>query len=186
MYMYVCMYTHHIIFIYSSVGRCLGCFRVLAVVNNAAVDIGVHASFQIRVLSGYVHRHGIAGSHDNSIFSFSPTNSYLQPGFETIVFTLEFLRVIPQQVKFNEEIKNWGGGAYNAVILNLCLLSVIWELVRNACPSLPKPAGSRTLGVEPSGLSFNSYSRQVWCMHKCEAHCSLSHLLALLTQVAML
>ena len=84
-----------------------------------------------------------------------------------------------------KKLKNLGGGAYNSVILNPWLLSVTWELVQNACPSLPKPAGSGTLGVEPSELSLNSSSRQVECMHKCETHHSLSHLLALLTQVAM-
>ena len=48
----------------------LGCFHVLAVVNSAAVNIGVHASFQIIVFSGYMPRSGIAGSYGNSIFSF--------------------------------------------------------------------------------------------------------------------
>ena len=32
-------------FIYSSVGGCLGCFHVLAIVNGAAVNIWVHVSF---------------------------------------------------------------------------------------------------------------------------------------------
>ena len=35
----------------SSDTGCLGCSRVLAVVNNAAVNTGVHVSFRIRVLS---------------------------------------------------------------------------------------------------------------------------------------
>ena len=33
------------IFIHSSVDRHLGCFRVLATVNSAAVNTGVHGSF---------------------------------------------------------------------------------------------------------------------------------------------
>ena len=50
----------------------LGCFHVLAIVNSAAVNIGVHVSFQIRgfVFSGYMPRSVIAGSYGNSIFSF--------------------------------------------------------------------------------------------------------------------
>ena len=37
------------IFIYSSVDGHLGCFHVLAIVNSAAMNIGVHAPFQILV-----------------------------------------------------------------------------------------------------------------------------------------
>ena len=49
-----------------------GCFRVLAVVNSAAMNNGVHISFQISVFffSGHIPRSGIAGSYGNSIFSF--------------------------------------------------------------------------------------------------------------------
>ena len=48
----------------------LGCFLILAVVNSAAVNIGVYVSFQVRAFSGHVPRSGIAGSYGNSIFSF--------------------------------------------------------------------------------------------------------------------
>ena len=36
----------------------------------AAMNIEVHASFQIRILSGYMPRSGIVGSYGNSIFNF--------------------------------------------------------------------------------------------------------------------
>ena len=65
-----CIYIHHIFFIYSSVDGHLGCFHVLGIVNCAAMNIGVHVSFQIMVPSGYMHRSGIAGSYSNSVFSF--------------------------------------------------------------------------------------------------------------------
>ena len=61
---------YHIFFIHSFVDGHLGCFHVLAVVNSAAVNIGVHISFSIRILSGYMPRSGIAGAYGNSIFSF--------------------------------------------------------------------------------------------------------------------
>ena len=35
----------HIFFIYSSVDAHLGCFRILAIVNSAALNTGVHLSF---------------------------------------------------------------------------------------------------------------------------------------------
>ena len=55
-------------FIHSPVDGHLDCIHVLAVVNSAAVNIGVHVSFQIIVLSGYMPRSGIAGSYGNSCF----------------------------------------------------------------------------------------------------------------------
>ena len=63
---------YHIFLIQSSVDGHLGCFHVLAIVNSAAMNIGVHVSFQIRVFvfSGYKPRSGIAGSYGSSIFSF--------------------------------------------------------------------------------------------------------------------
>ena len=48
----------------------LGCFHVLVIRNSTAVDVGVHVSFWIIVLSGYMPRNGIAGSYSNCIFSF--------------------------------------------------------------------------------------------------------------------
>ena len=60
----------YIFFIHSSVDRHLGCFHVLAIVNSAAMNIGLHVPFQIRVFSGYMLMSGIAGSYGNSIFSF--------------------------------------------------------------------------------------------------------------------
>ena len=36
------MYQYHIFFIYSSVDRHLGCFHVLAIINSASMNMGVH------------------------------------------------------------------------------------------------------------------------------------------------
>ena len=38
---------YHIAFIHSSVDEHLGCFHVMAVVNSAVVNIGLHVSFQL-------------------------------------------------------------------------------------------------------------------------------------------
>ena len=61
---------YHIFFIHLCVDGHLGCFHDLAIVNTAAVNIGVHVSFQITVFSGYMPRSGIAGSYGSSILSF--------------------------------------------------------------------------------------------------------------------
>ena len=60
----------HIFFLYSSVDGHLDCFHVLAIVNSASINIRVHVSFPVIVLSGYIPRNGIGGSFGNSIFSF--------------------------------------------------------------------------------------------------------------------
>ena len=60
---------YHIFLIHSSVDGHLGCFHVLAIVN-AAMNIGVNVSFQMKVLSGYMPRSRIAGWYGSSIFSF--------------------------------------------------------------------------------------------------------------------
>ena len=74
MYIYIYTHTHiyHIFCIHSSVNGHLDCSQVLATVNSAAMHIGVHVSFLIRVFlfSQYMPRSGIAGSYGNSIFSF--------------------------------------------------------------------------------------------------------------------
>ena len=61
---------YHIFFIYSSVDGHLGWFHDLAIVNSAAMNIGVYVSFWVMVFSGYMASSEIAGSYGNSIFSF--------------------------------------------------------------------------------------------------------------------
>ena len=46
-------------------------FHVLAIINSATMNTGVHVSFRIRasIFPGYMPRSGIAGSYGSSIFS---------------------------------------------------------------------------------------------------------------------
>ena len=59
--LHVYVYIYHIFFIHSSASGHLGCFHVLAAINSAAMNIGVHVSFWIKVFSGYMPRSGVAG-----------------------------------------------------------------------------------------------------------------------------
>ena len=64
-----CMYVPHLLNPFICQWH-LGCFHVLAIVNSAAMNIGVHVSFPVKVLSGYMPSSGIAGSYGSSIFCF--------------------------------------------------------------------------------------------------------------------
>ena len=54
---------YHNFFICSSADGHLGRFHVLAIVDGAAVNNGIHVSFSILVSSGYMPTSGISGSY---------------------------------------------------------------------------------------------------------------------------
>ena len=64
------VYMYHSFLILLSADGHLGCFHVLAVINSAAMNIGVHVSLSDLVSLVCMPRSGIAGSYVRSISSF--------------------------------------------------------------------------------------------------------------------
>ncbi|CAN0460765.1 unnamed protein product [Rangifer tarandus platyrhynchus] len=64
------VYMYHSFLIHSSADGHLCCFHVLAIINSAVMNIGVHVSLSDLVSSVCMPRSGIAGSYGSSISSF--------------------------------------------------------------------------------------------------------------------
>ena len=65
----LCIYNHSFL-IHSSADGHLGCFHVLAIINNATMNIGVQVSLSVLASSVCMPSSGIAESYGSSISSF--------------------------------------------------------------------------------------------------------------------
>ena len=61
---------HHIFFIHSSVDGRLGCFHILAIINNAAMNTELQVQISVLVFFRYIPKSAIVGSYCSSICFF--------------------------------------------------------------------------------------------------------------------
>ena len=88
------MYIYHSFLIHLSADGHLGCFHVLAVINSAVMNIGVHVSLSLLVSSVCMPSSGIAGSYGSSIFRKGNPLTLLV-GMQTSTATMENSVEIP-------------------------------------------------------------------------------------------
>ena len=141
---YSIAYMYHILFIHLSVNGHLGYFHVLAIVNSAAANTGVHLALQIMVSSRYICRSGIAGSYGRFYMQFSEEAPYCFPQW---LYQLTVPPTVQEGCLFSYSLQH----LLLDFLMKAILASVRYLVVVAICISLINHAG---LSLIPTRLSI--------------------------------